>query len=55
MELVILLWGIAMKVSPWTIPKDYKVCIMAARILAASPLVVATVEDLNLPPVVRWF
>ena len=54
-ELGMLLRDIAQKVSPWTMPKNYEVRVMAAQILAESPLVVATIEDLNHPPVVRRF
>ena len=55
-ELGMLLRDIPLKVKsglPWTMPNSYDVCIMAARILAASPPVTATMEDLNCPPVVR--
>ena len=54
-ELGMLLRDIAQKVSPWTMPTNYEVRIMAARILAASPQVAATMEDLNRPPVVWRF
>ena len=54
-ELGMLLRDIATKISPWTMPKNYEVRIMAARILAASPNVAARMQDLNCPPVVRRF